>query len=480
MFANRSAIKHLGTTQRRHLLGAAAGSMAMLAVGRTVRALLQGSLRVGSFQAEVTPRLGQLVYSGAFRPATSLDTPLFIKGFVLTGTPEAGAASATAVVAAIDWCEIRNQAYDEWCQALADAAGTVPDCVLLSSIHQHDTPLGDTGAQRILAEAGEASVICDLEFHHRCVRAAAAAAARAAQQARPVTHVGIGKARVEQIASNRRVELPNGRVTFNRYSGRNDELYRALPEGEIDPYLRCVSLWENDTPLVCLSSYATHPMSVYGSGAIHYDFVGLARERRQRDDPGVMQIYASGCSGDVTAGKYNDGAPEHRDRLAERLYLAMQRAWESSERVPLARVECRHAPLVLPHREAEGLSIEDLQRELADSTLPLQRRAMAAVGLSARRHQPQGHVCDIRCLDLGGAKLLLFPAEAFVHYQLAAQAMRPDVAVLAMGYGECSPGYIPTDQATREGFIEEHGYCWVADGVEERILAATREALGTA
>lgn len=478
--SNDQSVRKRTEISRRRLLGVAAGGMAAMALRRVAKALFMAPLRVGTFRAEVTPRLGQLVYSGAFRPATSLETPLFIKGFVLSGLLEQRGASGTVVVAAIDWCEIRNESYDVWCNALAQAAGTRPDCVLLSSVHQHDTPLGDVGAQRILASAGESSVICDLEFHHRCVQAAASAVAQAMQRARPATHLGIGQARVEQIASNRRVELPDGRVTFNRYSGRNDELYRHLPEGEIDPMLRCITLWEHETPLLTLSAYATHPMSVYGTGAIHYDFVGMARERREQDDPHVLQIYASGCSGDVTAGKYNDGAPQHRDHLAERLHTAMRAAWEASERVPLERAACRVAPLVLPHREAPGLTVQDLERDLADTTLTLQRRAMAAVGLSARRYRPLGHKCDIRCLDLGPAKVVLFPAEAFVRYQLAAQTMRPDATVLALGYGECAPGYIPTEQATREGFIKEHGYCWVADGVEERMLAAARQALGEA
>ena len=48
-------------------------------------------------------------------------------------------------------------------------------------------------------------------------------------------------------------------------------------------------------------------MSYYGKGGVSADFLGLARKRRQADDPKVFQIYASGCSGNVTAGKYNDG-----------------------------------------------------------------------------------------------------------------------------------------------------------------------------
>ena len=59
-------------------------------------------------------------------------------------------------------------------------------------------------------------------------------------------------------------------------------------------------------------------MSYYGKGGVSADFIGLARRRRQEDLPGVFQIYVSGCSGNITAGKYNDGAPENRAVLADR------------------------------------------------------------------------------------------------------------------------------------------------------------------
>ena len=52
-------------------------------------------------------------------------------------------------------------------------------------------------------------------------------------------------------------------------------------------------------------------------------------------------------------------------------------------------------------------------------------------------------------LDFGMAQLLLLPGESYVEYQLLAQEPRPDSFVVTMGYGECAPGYIPTEQARR-------------------------------
>ena len=71
--------------------------------------------------------------------------------------------------------------------------------------------------------------------------------------------------------------------------------------------------------VAALSCYATHPMSFYGTYCISSDFPGIARALRQSEDASVLQIYITGCSGDVTAGKYNkDGAAENRPILAGR------------------------------------------------------------------------------------------------------------------------------------------------------------------
>ena len=81
-------------------------------------------------------------------------------------------------------------------------------------------------------------------------------------------------------------------------------------------------------------------------------------------------------------------------------------------------------------------------------------------------------------MDFGPASLVLLPAESFVEYQLAAQRVRPDQFVVVLGYGECAPGYIPTEAARAEGYVEEHGYCWVAAGSERKLRTAVAEALG--
>ena len=68
----------------------------------------EAEYRLAIFSADVTPPLGHPCMGGGIRPAERIDDPLFAHGFVLLG------AGKPVVVAAIDWCEIRNDAYQRW------------------------------------------------------------------------------------------------------------------------------------------------------------------------------------------------------------------------------------------------------------------------------------------------------------------------------------------------------------------------------
>ena len=281
-----------------------------------------------------------------------------------------------------DWCEIRNGAYDQWREALAVAAGTTRQRVLVSSLHQHDAPVTDRDAAKLLKSVGLVGELYDEVFHDDAVARVAAALAASLDDAKQITHLGMGQAKVARIASNRRVVMPDGRVAFSRgsRSGAN-QFHSSAPEGEIDPFLKTISFWQNDQPLLALHAYATHPMSYYGAGEVTSDFVGLARDRRQRDDFSVKQIYVSGCSGDVTAGKYNDGSPDSRLALTQRLYDGMVAAWSNTRRVPLEKISFRNTQFELEFHPKPSLTETTLSDVLADPTKTVETRILAAMGI---------------------------------------------------------------------------------------------------
>jgi hypothetical protein len=426
-------------------------------------------LRLASFSADVTVPLGHGMMGGAWLSKRIAD-PLEARGFVLLGS------EAPVVYVAVDWCEIRNDAYARWQQLLAEAAATRPERVMVTAVHQHDAPVADLEAERILRTRKRAGTVCDLAFHEHAVQSVAEALRASLRRLRTVTHLGTGQARVERVASNRRYVTPAGEVRFDRTSSTRHAPAIEADEGLTDPWLKTLSFWQGDEPLAAVSFYAVHPMSYYGAGEVSADFPGLARRARQAATPRTLQIYCSGCSGNLTAGKYNTGARENRPVLAGRLEQAMQAAWRDTRRQPLRRFEFRTVPLVLEPRQSAGFTVAELERKLEAEPNPFQQ-CLAAMGLSWQRRVAAGRPIEVPAIDFGKALVLLLPGESYVEYQLAAQRLRPDSFVCVAGYGDGATGYIPTERHIAEGDGNLGDWCWVAPGSEARMLEAIRKAV---
>jgi len=426
-------------------------------------------LRVATFDVDATPPVGSMM---AYDPVTNhWELGLQARGIVLLGAGE------PIVLCAVDWIGIANEGHDAFCDALARAAATSPHRVAVHTLHQHDAPDCDFSAERILNEAG----IDPRQFEGRFQRQVIADLERALREslprAQPVTHVGLGEARVDQVASNRRILGPDGKVRATRWTATKDPAIRAEPEGTIDPILSLVSLWNGERPVAVLSYYATHPQSYYRTGLPNPDFPGLARFLRELAIPSAMHLHFNGAGGNVGAGKYNDGSPENRLALAQRLADGMRRAWESTKREPITAADVGWTVESVALPPAKHLTVAKLEADMKEPGAT----AVAAGGASRlawlRRCQA-GHQLDVQCLRLGRARILHMPGELFVEYQLAAKAMQPDLFVALAAYGDYAPWYIGTAVAyTQGGYETGPDASNVAPEVEGVLLAAMRKLL---
>jgi hypothetical protein len=282
---------------------------------------------------------------------------------------------------------------------------------------------------------------------------AAIAAAQAVKNAIPVTHIGLGHGVVKEVASNRRILGADGKVKSVRYSATKDAAIRAEPEGVIDPELKLIAFFAGDKPIVVLTFYATHPQSYYRTGRANPDFPGLARNHRQQVT-GIPHIHFNGAGGNITAGKYNDGAPANRQVLAERLEAGMTKAWDALQKSPISSADIGWKSTKLSLPTADHLDEPSLASTVRDSSQPMAKRTLAAAGTVYLRRCRAGVRTDISCLRLGPARMLCMPGELFVEYQLAAQKMRPELFVAMAAYGDYGPGYIGTSIAYKQGGYE--------------------------
>ena len=65
----------------------------------------------------------------------------------------------------------------------------------------------------------------------------------------------------------------------------------------IDPWLRTITFYQEQLPLVRLHYYASHPQTRSGP-VVSSDVPGIAREQFEAEED-VPQIYFTGCGGNV-------------------------------------------------------------------------------------------------------------------------------------------------------------------------------------
>jgi len=418
-------------------------------------------MQLASFRADVTPPIGHPLCAGWMPPAVGMTDPLHALGVVLfgEGTP--------VVLVALDWCEISNRSHIQWRERIAATVGTRPDRVAVQCVHPHCTPWPDEEAQRLVSEQKGVLLIMDPKWCGEAIGRVAAAAQVAAMNPQTVTHIGLGRARVEQVASNRRILGPDGKIKAVRWTKTIAPAVRAEPEGLIDPWLKTISFWNRDKKLAVLHYYAVHPTSYDNDSTITPDFTGLARECRARED-GVPHIYFTECAGNITAGKYNDGAKENRPVLTERIYRALVESEQKTERVPIRQFVWQAKAVQLPPLEPNEASLAAI---LSDETRTSKDRCRAAMQISYLRRAADPIPFTRLSFD-DRVHILHLPGEPFVEYQLFAQQQRPESFVAVAGYGDCGPGYVCMEKSFAEG-----GYEPTDSFVAPRSEAIMKEAI---
>jgi hypothetical protein len=426
---------------------------------------VQPGLQLSTFDIDATPPIGSLLTYN--REINKWDLGLRAKGVVILGSGQ------PIVLCAVDWIGIANEGQDAFRQELAEAAGTIPSRVAIHTVHQHDAPTCDFGAEKLLKDAGIDPMCYESTFARELIARLKIAVKQSLGHTQSISHIGLGEAEVFKVASNRRIIGKDGLLRATRYSNCKDPALIAEPEGTIDPKVSLVSFWNNDKPVAVLSYYATHPQSYYHTAVANPDFPGVARFMRQLAVPQALHIHFNGAGGNVTAGKYNDESPENRGILGGRMADGMKRAWESTRREAITpeAIGWTVEPLALPLPKNE----EEMQTWLTTKDSTFLSNNLSRL-VFVRRSQA-GKQLDIRCLRLGRARILFAPGEMFVEYQLAAKAFRPDLFVAMAAYGDYAPGYICTAVAYKEGGYESGIASGVTDEAEAIVMTAIRKLL---
>ena len=435
------------------------------------RAAADDGLQVATFSVDITPTLGLPVGQGFIPVLETAEHPLLARGILLR---DSGLA---CVICTLDLMEVHNASYDFLRQAIADAAEVLPSHVALHSLHQHTAPAISTAAHRLEFKEDDPRRMATADYLRDMAKKLSMSVHESQKNWQRVTHIGTGIAKVERVASNRRIERADGSIQGRSSNTKSAPGLRDLPEGLIDPWVRTISLNNGDHTVAHLHYYASHPQSFYGDGRASYDVPGIIRERLEAKTK-AFQLYVTGCGGDIAFGKYNDGSRKARAELADRLQTDIEQSIANITRQPVGPMTWSVEPMTFPLRTDEAFSEAANRRILADANMGSSQRRKAAIALAWIDRVKSGRPVELSCLSIGRVQILHLPGEPFVQYQLAAQKMRPDRFICVAGYGDCGMGYIGGDRifTDRGGYEQTYSF----SGPCEKVFLATIERLLTA
>jgi hypothetical protein len=427
-------------------------------------------MKIATFTVDVTPPIGNPI---AFGINEKMDSPIYVRGAVIDD------GQKRIVLASADFIYIWGKAHEQMKKMMAKAAGTVSKNVFLHSIHQHDSV-------RISLELNEVfkkykGVECTplpyyKEINERLKESIEAAVGRM----RKVKCMATAERRISGLASNRRLLDENGKVYAMRYSRCTDPKLQKESIGIIDPTLRSIGfIGRNNEPVAIMHFYASHPMTAYGRNMVGADVPGVALDylkKHSASGKDTLNIYFTGCGGNVTFGKYSISPPQKSLRLlGERLGKALLANCNSLEEKPMGLISLKHSRFEFPldPQITEEAMLKKIE-EAKEPNLALR----ASTHLTIKKNWDKWKTPCISRISFGQEiNMLSIPAETVVEYQLYAQSLVPEKFLACTAYGNGIYHYIPTKAMYDEGGYEpEYGAVTTAE-VEEKMKKAIYESL---
>jgi hypothetical protein len=229
-------------------------------------------------------------------------------------------------------------------------------------------------------------------------------------------------------------------------------------------------------PLATLVNFACH--AVCGGGDFyHYsaDYVGYAREAFAALVGGPM-LFADGCAGDqVPRWRQNDA----RQRVGKSLGAEAAKVWLGiDERVGDVELAAAKREVFLP-LNPHIKPLAEAQAALAahpepDSNKAVWEREMLSLATETQG-MTEGYPAEVWAMRLGDLAIVALPGEVLVEIGMQIKQRSPFPITMVVSLANGSIGYLPTDNACREGGYEPN-WSPVGPGTE-RVLVETGVAL---
>ena len=436
-------------------------------------------MKIGYAEVDITPELGIPCALGLDNECEEIFDPISVIAIAIEHGDERVMLTAADVLGLTrpETLKLRGM--------VGEKTGVPAERVVIHCTHSHESPCLRVEYGEYLRERGLRAY--DPEYWERVQNAWVTAAETAVADLKPA-RVAWGMAKVDRVASNRRVVEPDGQIRMRGSRAAADDA--DYPEGSIDPYVRVLRFDRAEAEPVALVSYCCHP-SVAGGDEGPYitaDICGVVR-RVLGETNACSTLYMTGTCGNINPGRYAGLKGRKQDVLAlgYRLAVAAEDAYESAETVDAGQVSWAYRPVALQVREGIESAAEleaEVERLIAEHK-ELHARGEKAPGgavrrplarLMMRRVAEQGAIpTEVCALRLGEKGVVFYPGECFVEMAYCLYAEHGAQNIMAVENCDYTPSYILPPAAYAGGY--EADVCRVAPSAFGMLVGAALEAL---
>jgi hypothetical protein len=371
----------------------------------------QSQLLAGASVADITPPLevGLLTSSvkGLYAPFESVRLPLKARVLALKSGNDLVAIVSMDLLALND---TSVGCWENFKHAMSDIIS--PERIILTCTHTHSAP-------ESVALSGLYLTGSYQDWLLECWLKIKEAIHRATNALKPCD-LSVAFAKLENYSLQRRIQTPEGVIMSDSIQPIASELMNRKP---IDQRVRTIRLQDKEGETIATVVHAVcHPVHEMCLPHISSDFPGEMCRVLETSGGNGMPMFLNGAAGDINPPTVSCG-PEYAQRHGSALAELAQK-FEFQSRIDTSAFSFLHSEIQLSARPEMNIT----------------NKLDALARLNAIR--------------VGSLAIIFLPGEPFVETALEIERCSPFAHTIVVGYSENTIGYIPTQQAYREGGYE--------------------------
>lgn len=427
-------------------------------------------LKAGFSRVDITLPLGTgLAGYFAPRPAEGVLDPLSLNAIAISDE------ARTALLITVDALGIREMFCQEIRTMIEERTGVPADHIIINALHQHTSfvmrPKGGTCALQ------DATYI-DVLYRKFCDVSQMAID----DMAETTLHVSIAPA-LEPISFIRRYRMKDGQVKTNPGNAWKDILE---PAGKSDNNVRLLKFLRPGKKDIALVNFCTHP-DVIGGSQISADWPGFVRKFVEADHKDAHCLLVNGFQGDVNHYNFQAGPEKlgkgyaYSEKMGRVIADTVNTIWETG--VAQEKTDIRAAQSIVYNKSrTDGIEDYDICKPIYDEfqktfcipeDAPIQNLAYLR-RVAEMRTDPVWRSVPVSAIAVGDLAFIGLGGEPFSHYAEAIREGVPDKLVISVTCANGFEGYLPTEEAFKEGGYEATASAFTSDLESQCVSAAVQ------